>query len=285
MKKNINDDKKSFASKSYLLIKKNPIVTIGLLSFMIYFQTFFFGFVQLDDIPILQFNFEYFDDLSNIPDSFTRDAFVHDEGSFYRPIQTVSFILETNIAGGKPYIFHITNVILHIFTCIGIFLFFRKLKFKNNIPLLAGMLYAVHPLFTHAVSWVPARNDLLITFFCIYSFITFVDYINTGKLKYFLIHIILLFLALFSKETASVFPFICFLYIYLFSKPVMKSKEMATLSISWIFALVFWFVVRMSAIGLSWNDGDFGFIQLFQNSLVIPELISKMLVPFFFRQI
>jgi tetratricopeptide (TPR) repeat protein len=292
MKKNKNSDTQSneavkgvgaegFHRRSLNLIKKYPIAIISILAFLIYFQTFFFGFVKLDDIPIIQGNFEYFSDFSNIPDAFTKDAFVRDKGSFYRPLQTVMFIIETNIGGGDPFIFHIVNVLLHLLTCIGIYLLFQKLKFSKDISFLSGVIYAVHPLFTHAVSWIPARNDLLITLLCLYSFIAFIKYVDESKLKYLILHLFLLILALFSKETAAVFPAICFLYIVLFKKEMVKSSKSITSIISWVIIVALWFIIRMQAVGLSWNEGDFGFTQLGANSLVVPELIAKLFVPFF----
>lgn len=262
-------------------INKYPLWIIAALAFLIYFQTFFFDFVKLDDIPILRFNQEYFNDISNISDAFTRDAFVQEDGAFYRPLQTVTFIIETNIAGGEPYIFHITNVILHIITSIGVFLLFRKLNFRGYVPFLSGLLYAVHPLFTHAVSWIPARNDLLITIFCIYGFLFFVEYINKARVKYLILHFLMLLFALFSKETAAVFPAICLLYIVLFNKKMLWTNRTYIPFAGWVILIAFWFIVRMQAVGMIWNEGEFGFMRLLMNSPVIPELIAKLFIPFF----
>jgi len=277
----IDTNKSSLYTKLYKIVSKYPISLISLLAFVIYFQTFFFGFVKLDDIPILQFNYEYFSDISNIPDSFTRDAFVRDVGSFYRPLQTTMFIIETNIAGGEPFIFHIINVILHILTCIGVYLLFKKLNFSKDIQTIAGILYAIHPLFTHAVSWIPARNDLLITLFCIYGFIAFMNYLEKGKFQFLLVHYLLLVLALFSKETAAVFPVMCFIFILLFKRDMIRHSRTMISIAGWLLLVTIWFIIRMSAIGISWNEGDFGFTQLLNNSLVIPELIAKLFIPFF----
>ena len=276
-----NSGEMPLRSKLVGKIDKYPIWIIAALAFAIYFQTFFFDFVKLDDIPILRFNQEYFRNISNIPDAFTRDAFVQEDGAFYRPLQTVTFIIETNISGGEPYIFHITNVILHIITSIGVFLLFRKMNFRGYIPFLSGLLYAVHPLFTHAVSWIPARNDLLITIFCIYGFLFFVEYISKGQIKYLIIHFLLLLLALFSKETAAVFPAICLLYIALFHKKMLWTSRTYISFAGWVILIFFWFIIRMQAVGMIWNEGEFGLMRLLMNSPVIPELIAKLFIPFF----
>ena len=103
------------------IILRYPYYFIGILAFVIYFQSIFFGFVKLDDIPIIVNKFEYFKDISNIFDAFSKDAFINEIGNFYRPLQTASFIFDSQIGGGSPWIYHLTNILLHIVSCLLIF--------------------------------------------------------------------------------------------------------------------------------------------------------------------
>ena len=278
----INDKGKFKSDKGFLeVLYQYPYLLIGILALVLYFQSIFFGYVKLDDIAIIVNKGDYLADFSNIIDAFRKDAFTNDVGNFYRPLQTVSFILDSQIAGSNSWMYHLTNVILHIIACCLIFKMFDKLKYSRNVSLIAGVIYAVHPLFTHAVCWIPSRNDLLITVFCLLSFIYFIKYLENGSYLDLSIHFLALLLALFSKETALGFPLLCALYVILKENKIKLSKQNMVFATLWIIAGLIWFLIRYSNIGLEWTENEFGIKPLLKNLLVLPEIIAKFFVPFF----
>src|SRR5438477_3601535 len=73
-----------------------------------------FKFIGFDDMEILKQRYFIIGDLSKIKVAFTTDAFLGTNTSFYRPLQTVSFMLDALIGGPKPFIYHFTNLVLYI---------------------------------------------------------------------------------------------------------------------------------------------------------------------------
>ena len=157
---------------------------------MIHFQTIFFEFSGLDDLDYLVPRAVSMNGISNINSIIFSDAFFNKKGvEFYRPVQNISYVIDTEISGSKPWGYHLSNVIIHILACLSLFYLFITLKFNRFLSLLFTALFTVHPLFAHAVSWVPSRGDLLIGLFGILTFVFFLKYLDKRKPLYFIFHI------------------------------------------------------------------------------------------------
>ena len=119
--------------------------------------------------------------LSSIPKFFTADEGFHKViDRYYRPIVSSTYALDYSIWGLDPYGFHLTNVIIHIISCLLLFKIFRVLfwryKYRNLISLLSTLIFAVHPIHTEAVSWVSGRTDSLVTLFFFGSFLFYLEF-------------------------------------------------------------------------------------------------------------
>jgi tetratricopeptide (TPR) repeat protein len=109
-------------------------------------------------------------DLSNIPQAFNRDFFdFTDEEPFkygyFRPVITISYMIDYAIWGENSYGFHLTNLLVHTICSIFVFWIFLALTHVRRLALLGGVLFAVHPIHTESVSWISGRTDL---FCCIF---------------------------------------------------------------------------------------------------------------------
>ena len=94
---------------------------IALAVLAVYASALRFNFLGLDDVEILKHRYYIIGDLSKIKLAFTTDAFLGANGSFYRPLQTVSFMLDALVGGQKPFIYHLTNLLLHIVAGLCVF--------------------------------------------------------------------------------------------------------------------------------------------------------------------
>ena len=103
--------------------KKSLIVFLVLLVIVpavLYFRVVNFEFTMLDDAEIIVTHYDKIGSLLNIKDAFTHDAIMSDRGeSFYRPMQTISFMLDAQIGGKEPWIYHLTNLLLHILIVVS----------------------------------------------------------------------------------------------------------------------------------------------------------------------
>src|SRR5438094_6154280 len=157
-------------------------------------------FIEFDDNEILKQHYFIIGDISKIKLAFTTDAFLGTNGTFYRPLQTLSFMLDALVGGPKPFIYHLTNLLLHIASSLCVFWLLLTLGYQRLLSLLVALLFALHPMFVPMVAWVPTRGDLLLTIFVIVSFILFIRSFHANRPALVVWHAITFFLALLSKE-------------------------------------------------------------------------------------
>src|SRR5256885_4371332 len=160
-----------------------------------------FKFIEFDDNEILKQHYFIIGDISKIKLAFTTDAFLGTNGSFYRPLQTISFMLDALVGGPKPFIYHLTNLLLHIASSLCVFWLLLVLGYRRLLCLLLALLFAIHPMFVPMVAWIPTRGDLLLTIFLIIAFILFIKAFRANRPALVVWHGITFFLALLSKET------------------------------------------------------------------------------------
>lgn len=77
----------------------------------------------------------------------------------YRPLCTLSFRLNHAVGGLEPWGYHLVNVVLHG-AVTGLFTSLARLLLGGGLwSLLAGLLFASHPIHTEAVAGVVGRAD------------------------------------------------------------------------------------------------------------------------------
>ena len=97
----------------------------------------------------------------------------HPEQKLYRPLVTLSFVLDKAV-WGKPAGFHVTNVLWHLAVVAMVVLLLRQLGTPPTSTLLVAAAWlAWHPLTTEAVAWVAGRAELLAAFFGLASLVAF----------------------------------------------------------------------------------------------------------------
>jgi protein O-mannosyl-transferase len=79
----------------------------------------------------------------------------------YRPLTSLTFAIDWNLGGGKPWMFHLTNVLLH---CVASVMVLRACwgRLGSNMASIAtAAVFAVHTLHTDAVTSVVGRADVM----------------------------------------------------------------------------------------------------------------------------
>src|SRR5207247_1268173 len=89
-----------------------------------------------------------------------------------------------------------------------------ELGLPSAVSLMAGAIFAVHPVHTEAVSWIAGVGDLSCAIFYSSGLVAFLRYLRDRKVKWLWAASICFLGGLFSKETAVTFPLVCFLLIY-----------------------------------------------------------------------
>ena len=259
-----------------------PYCIIAAIIFGVYFQTLSYGITRLDDDKIIK-NANSIIHKNNIFEAFKTDAFLSYYGSeFYRPIQSLSFIIDSNLGENNLVYFHLTNLVLHIINCCLVFYLIFLFSLDKRISLILTLIFSTHPLLNQAVIWLPSRGDLLVTLFIMISFISFIKYTNSKNFVFLIINLACFFLAVFSKEIAVLLPIIFMIYVYLKEKDIKKTLQIYNILvfIFYIIIIFIYLIIRSNVVKTSLNSNEFGIFPFVHNLPVFPEFISKFLFPY-----
>jgi len=234
---------KSLPGKPF--IHRYAFLLLILVPTIVYFKTISFDFTKLDDHVFIQENHVYNSHPGNVFTSFHRGLFARNDDVFYRPVLLADFILESQLFGTDPKGYHFTNILLHICCVLLLYLFLRKIDIPDTNALILSLVFAVHPILSQAVAWIPGRNDMLLVLFFFGCAILVIKYLLKPGWVLFTGQFLFLLLALFTKETGVIIPLILGILILLKYKTNWKSW--LPLAFSWLVAILIWFFMRAAA--------------------------------------
>ena len=196
------------------------IVLLIIIGITLYANTFQNEFVWDDDELIVRN--PYIKSWRHLQDIFTRDLFYHANGSSsFRPIQSLSLMLDYHFWRLNPFGYHLTNILLHISAAILVYLLVNLISSGNRaLSLITGLIFITHPIHTQAVTYISGRADLLAG---VFSLLTIYLYIYPVRKK---LSIFSFILAILSKESALILPLILILYDILLGEK--KGGQQAT---------------------------------------------------------
>ena len=97
----------------------------------------------------------------------------------YRPLCTLSFRINHAIGGMDPWGYHLVNILLHA-AVTGLFTNFSRILFGDGYwTLIAGLLFASHPIHTEAVAGIVGRADIGACLFFLLSLMCYVKHCST----------------------------------------------------------------------------------------------------------
>lgn len=150
--------------------------------------------------------------------------------SLYVPLVYSSYLLEFWIAGGKPWIFHLTNILLHAASALVVMRILWLIgrprdKFGMLAALFGALVFAAHPVQVEAVAWVTGRKDLLSGLFSLLALWLYLGWRLAGTSEKGR-----------GKSAAAVLRYLgasaCFL-LALLAKPSAVSLPLAALALDW----------------------------------------------------
>jgi protein O-mannosyl-transferase len=280
----VKNNKGNKNSEHFPLVKNKLVIYLLFLVLVpaaVYFRVVYFEYTGLDD-SVIVFNINNVQGgRLNLKEAFTHDAFMGNQGdTFYRPLQLISLMLDAEIGGKEPWIFHLSNLLLHILTVIVLFFFLKKTGIKDEISFLLALLFSINPLFTNAVAWIPARGDILLCLFSLLSFVTFMEYFDTQKKYYLYFHAVVFLLAVLSKETAVLIPVLILSYFYFVKKKTFVLKDILSFLLIWAISFILFFLMRQTIIKVNPTSNIFGIIPFIKNLPAIPSTFFKFFFPY-----
>lgn len=259
--------------KKYLLLFGIP--------FLLYIQTLSYGYIHFDDDLIIEQNLAYLHDRHHIFDAFTTDQFIVKTSSFYRPLGTVSYMVDVFIGGTtSTWMLHLSNTLFFCFISVALFVLLKKLNFNSVSSFWVSLIYTLHPVLVSSVAHLANRAELLLVLFSLLSFIFWIDFLNSAKIRSLMLHLFSFMLAIFSKETAVVLPFLFVLYYFLFKTDKKLKTSLFFALILYVGIGLFWYSLRLIAIKDTPDLNEtFGISAFAANLRIIPESISVFLFP------
>ncbi len=144
-----------------------------------------------------------------------------------RPVMNLSFAVDYRLWGLNPAGYHLTQVLLHALNSMFVFLFLYWLLGSRRSSFLAGLLFALHPVHSEAVTAFLGRSELLMTFFCFLAVGAFWFSLRFSGIRTWFAYACSLgayALACLSKETGIVCPLLILLVILLVPKSASERR-------------------------------------------------------------
>jgi hypothetical protein len=139
-----------------------------------------------------------------------------EHGGFFRPVFILSYLIDTKIWGARPFGFHLTNIVFHSLNAFLTYILSLRIvdhlnlsgRTRRMISTGAGALFLLHPSHSEAVTWISGRADVLATFFCLASLLSYLAYARSGRVSQLTLSLVCFAIALLAKESAICLPFL-----------------------------------------------------------------------------
>ena len=99
--------------------------------------------------------------------------------SNWHPVTWLSHILDCQIYGLRPWGHHLTNVLLHGFNTVLLFLLLKRITATPWPGFMVAALFGLHPLHVESVAWIAERKDVLSTIFFLLTIGAYTRYTNS----------------------------------------------------------------------------------------------------------
>jgi protein O-mannosyl-transferase len=114
-------------------------------------------------------------------------AFTSTYAGNWHPLTWISYLLEVELFGLSPGMFHLTNLLIHAASVLALFLMLERMTGAIWRSACVAALFGLHPLHVESVAWIAERKDVLSGFFGILTVGAYVRYVERpSPLRYLL---------------------------------------------------------------------------------------------------
>jgi tetratricopeptide (TPR) repeat protein len=253
-------------------------MTLAVLCSAVYGKTLFYGITNADDEVMITGNLPFLRDFTNVFNVFTTDAFyLHKEIDLYRPLQSLSYMIDAQWGGDVVFFAHLTNLLLHICCCAAIYQLLLRLEFRRTLAVTGALIYALHYLFMTAVAWLPARGDLLLALCTFMALLTMISSLEQPRWRTILLHLLFFTLALLAKESAILLPLLFAAYIWSHGKTAQLTRRHLLLPVYCVIAGSLYWLLK--ALAVADSSAERGLVPFMKNLHLLPEMVAKFYLP------
>jgi protein O-mannosyl-transferase len=183
-----------------------------------------------------------------------------------RPGMLFSLALDHRLWGLNPFGYHLTNLLLHMITCLGVFWLGLNVLRSIRGAFVAAIFFVVHPVHAEAVAALLGRSDLLVAGACLGGFLFYIwsrRCSNGPVLLYYLLALFFYGAACLCKETGIVLLGWIFLYeLFIFERRPLSLPQRVLWLLPFVLVLIGYLVFLRSIMGRTWGrqgwwGGDF----------------------------
>ncbi len=177
----------------------------------------FLCLIALGYVRTLGFDFVNWDDPAHVLANATvlgaggsRERWLTPTLGYPIPVTVASYAIEYMIVGPAPWLYHATNVLLHLAVCGLLYGLGRFIGLGRLGASLAFLCFGLHPAVAEPVSWISGRKDLLATAFGLAATWVFLATSAHPKRRIYgaLATTVLFTLAAFSKPSVLALPLV-----------------------------------------------------------------------------
>ena len=210
-----------------VLLNSRPaaVVVILIASIGVYLNALPGEFVY-DDPTLIEQN-PWITAVGHLPDIFLSNAWAFEQmqSNYYRPLLFVILMLDFHLFGLESWGYHLSNVLLHAGVSVLVFMVAASLlkqghrlmdepsasSWQRLLPLIAALLFALHPIHTESVAWISGMTDVSFSLFYLLAFHLYMK--AEGRwCASFAGSLLCFFLAALCKEPALTLPIMLFIY-------------------------------------------------------------------------
>ncbi len=164
----------------------------------VYYPAIFGGTLLIDDLKMMA-------KLEHSASKGLLNLLIPGSGFYYRPLLILTYFLDKVLWQFEPGFMHLENIIIHTINTLLVF-FLAKIIFKKQtyqkyeLPLLAALLFGIHPINTESINWISGRTDPLATSFMLMALISLIRGIEKEKTIYIALASLLMIVGAMCKE-------------------------------------------------------------------------------------
>lgn len=259
-----------------------PYVWILSFAVIVYSATLSFGFTHLDDNEFILENFNFIKNVSNIGQVFLGTIFSNATIPYYRPILNLSFMIDAQMGGRSPFVYHLTNLVLHGIAACLLFLLLIGFSFSKPSAFIFSAAFCVHPVLAQAVAWIPGRNDLLLAIFTMTAVLALLEFCRSGSRVAIAASVFFFGLSLFTKESAIILLGLCVIFLAFRGDNIHVRESWPVILASWGLMVVFWFLMRSAALFSVYDKSTLGgmYESLTKSMPAMLIYVGKIFLPF-----
>lgn len=175
-------------------------------------------------LPVKSFEFvDYDDDMYVFENQRVQEGLTYNNllwsltathASNWHPLTWISHMADVQLFGLKAGPHHLTSIAFHILNTILLLLWLHTMTGEFWKSSFVAALFALHPLHVESVAWIAERKDVLSTFFCFLSLLSYAHYCREKKHQYYLLSLLSFICGLLSKPMIVTLPFVFLLLDY-----------------------------------------------------------------------